>query len=114
MRPILNSDKIHSTALHSIEAFHQAVIQDVEIATQNHAWVIVGMTQNPFVKKAKKYLMNKNISFHYMEYGSYFSDWKLRLAIKLWSGWPTYPQIFHKGLLIGGFAELKNYLKSDS
>ena len=25
-----------------------------------------------------------------------------RLAIKLWSGWPTFPQVFVRGELIGG------------
>ena len=36
------------------------------------------------------------------EYGSYFSKWKERLAIKLWSGWPTFPQVFVRASLIGG------------
>ena len=31
-----------------------------------------------------------------------FSEWKKRLAIKLWSGWPTFPQVFVRGTLIGG------------
>ena len=30
-----------------------------------------------------------------------------RLAIKMWSGWPTYPQIFIKGTLVGGASDLK-------
>ena len=38
----------------------------------------------------------------YLEYGSYFSEWKRRLAIKLWSGWPTFPQVFVRGTLLGG------------
>jgi monothiol glutaredoxin len=35
--------------------------------------------------------------------------WKKRLAIKLWTGWPTFPQIFHKGVLIGGAKDLEAY-----
>ncbi|MDB4971522.1 MAG: hypothetical protein JWN44_7211, partial [Myxococcales bacterium] len=27
---------------------------------------------------------------------------KRRLAIKLWSGWPTFPQVFVRGTLLGG------------
>jgi monothiol glutaredoxin len=27
---------------------------------------------------------------------------KERLAIKLWSGWPTFPQVYVHGVLIGG------------
>ena len=37
--------------------------------------------------------------------------WKERLAIKMWSGWPTFPQIFVKGVLIGGNQELEACLK---
>jgi monothiol glutaredoxin len=45
-----------------------------------------------------------------LSYGNYFSKWKQRLAIKLWSGWPTYPQIFIDGKLIGGCDDLIKYL----
>jgi hypothetical protein len=37
------------------------------------------------------------VAHTYLEYGSYFSKWKERLAIKLWSGWPTFPQVFVDG-----------------
>ena len=43
-----------------------------------------------------------SVKYTYLEYGSYFSEWKQRLAIKMWSGWPTFPQVFVKGELIGG------------
>jgi glutaredoxin-related protein len=42
------------------------------------------------------------VPYSYLEYGSYFSKWGERLAIKLWSGWPTFPQVFVNGTLIGG------------
>ncbi len=47
-------------------------------------------------------LNEAKIAFTYIEYGSYFSEWRKRLAIKLWSGWPTFPQVFVRGELIGG------------
>ena len=31
------------------------------------------------------------IDFYYLEYGSYFSQWHRRLALKMWTGWPTFP-----------------------
>lgn len=31
--------------------------------------------------------------------------WKPRLAIKMLSGWPTFPQVFVDGVLIGGYKE---------
>ena len=67
------------------------------------------MAQNPFVGKARKLLASKQIKFKYIEHGSYFSQWKTRLAIKMWSTWPTFPQIFHKGMLIGGYQDLVKY-----
>lgn len=113
MRKNLPTEKVTPTAAQAIENFFPAVITEIETATKNNEWLIVGMAQNPVVKGAKKFLAEKNITFKYLEYGSYFSQWKLRLAIKLWSGWPTFPQVFHKGILVGGFDDLKVYLKSN-
>ncbi|MBS1971253.1 MAG: glutaredoxin [Bdellovibrionales bacterium] len=109
MRNIMSENRIDSNALKAIEGFHTEIVAEVEKAIATHEWVIVGMAQNPVVKKARKYLFDKGIPFHYIEHGSYFSKWKQRLAIKLWSGWPTFPQVFHRGKLIGGFADLKKY-----
>ncbi len=110
MRPILNQDKVNADAAKTIATFHATTVQEIEAAIKNHEWVIVGMAQNPVVKSAKNYLTEKKIAFHYIGHGGYFSQWKKRLAIKLWSGWPTFPQVFHKGQLIGGFDDLKKYL----
>ena len=109
MRPYLEPSQIEGAALDAIKNFHADVVGEVSAAVKKNEWVVVGMGQNPVVKSARKYLDEKNISFTYLEYGNYFSKWKQRLAIKLWSGWPTYPQIFHKGKLVGGFADLKKY-----
>jgi glutaredoxin-related protein len=35
------------------------------------------------------------------------SDWRRRNALKLWTGWPTFPMVFVKGVLVGGFDDLK-------
>ncbi len=51
------------------------------------------MAQNPHVKNVRKALKNAGIDFTYLEYGSYFSQWRKRLAIKMWSGWPTFPRL---------------------
>ncbi len=111
MRRILALDKIDPAARTAIEDFHSEIVGQVERAILEHEWVIVGMKQNPVVKNARKFFDEKNIPYHYIEHGSYWSKWKERLAIKLWSGWPTFPQIFHKGVLVGGFADLKKYKK---
>ncbi len=110
MRPTLSENQVHSEAHQVIGNFHRDVITNIEAAIKENEWVVVGMAGNPFVIKAKKHLEAKNFKFKYIEQGSYMSQWKQRLAIKLWSGWPTFPQVFHKGKLIGGFNDLKKYL----
>jgi monothiol glutaredoxin len=96
MRKILSNEKIHTNALTAIEKFHPISVDEVEKAIASNEWVVVGMAQNPVVTKARKLLNTNNIKFHYIEHGSYFSGWKLRLAIKLWSGWPTFPKFSTK------------------
>ncbi len=64
------------------------------------------MAQNPVVKRARKMLTEAGIPFTYLEYGSYLSKWRERLAIKLWAGFPTFPMIFIEGTLVGGASEL--------
>lgn len=111
MRKILASEKLHEGAKTAILQFHQDTVTEVEQAIASHEWVVVGMAQNPVVSKARKILQDNSIKYHYIGHGSYFSGWKKRLAIKLWSGWPTFPQVFHKGVLIGGAQDLEIYLK---
>jgi glutaredoxin-related protein len=101
-RTILDSSRIHPSALEKMNARHADVVREVESAVSKHAVVVVGMAQNPHVRKVRQALADANIDFAYLEYGSYFSEWPRRLAIKLWSGWPTFPQVFVRGVLIGG------------
>lgn len=111
-RPVLDADKVSPEALTFISGYHQEVVKEVSTAVASNKVVVVGMAQNPFVKKARKALSEAGIDFKYLEYGNYWSKWKPRLAIKLWSGWPTYPQVFVDGKLIGGFQETHRALKA--
>ena len=101
-RPSLESSKIAPEASAKMEAFHADVIRQIEEAVARDPVVVVGMAQNPHVKNVRKALGEAGVKFTYLEYGSYFSEWKKRLAIKLWSGWPTFPQVFVRGVLVGG------------
>jgi glutaredoxin-related protein len=98
----LTQDKLLPTALAQLEAFHADAVAEVESAVSSNDLVVVGMAQNPFVKRARKALESGGHAFKYLEYGSYFGDWKKRLAIKLWAGFPTFPMVFVKGKLLGG------------
>jgi glutaredoxin-related protein len=101
-RPLHDSARIAAPALEKMAAAHADVLHAVATAIATHDVVVVGMAQNPHVKNVRKALEEAGVPFEYLEYGSYFSEWKKRLAIKMWSGWPTFPQVFVKGELIGG------------
>lgn len=111
-RPVLSSDKLSPDVAHYIAAYHQKTVSEVAHAIATNKVVVVGMGMNPFVKKARVALSEAGVNFKYLEYGNYFSMWKPRLAIKMWSGWPTFPQVFVDGKLIGGFKETVAALKA--
>jgi glutaredoxin-related protein len=100
--PRLDEKLVSPAAASAIEAFHADVVREVKEATRQHDVVVVGMAQNPHVKNVRRALDEAGVVYTYLEYGSYLSEWKKRLAIKLWSGWPTFPQVFVRGVLIGG------------
>jgi len=111
-RSFLPRERIAPDALDFLSRYHRATVDEVAAAVAAHRVVVVGMAQNPFVRKARKVLDRAGVSYTYLEYGSYFSMWKPRLAVKLWSGWPTFPQVFVDGVLIGGCAEAEAALRS--
>jgi len=106
MRPLLDAKNVDPNALQKINNFYPEIIDEVKTELTKNKIVVVGMSQNPFVIKTKNLLQSKGLEFKYLEYGSYFSKWKPRLAIKLWSGWPTFPQVFVQGQLVGGYDDL--------
>ena len=105
-RQVLTEDKIHPGARDKVASNHADIVREVQDAIGNHDVVVVGMAQNPHVKRARKVLGQKGIRFHYLEYGSYTSLWRRRNALKMWTGWPTFPMVFHKGVLVGGANEV--------
>jgi ABC-type dipeptide/oligopeptide/nickel transport system ATPase component len=52
------------------------------------------------------------VSHHYLGYGSYLGEWRRRNAIKMWTGWPTLPMVFVKGVLVGGADDLAALVQS--
>ena len=111
-RPVLEERRIHSSVRDQIASYRHAIVGEVEAALAAHDVVVVGMRQNPFPRRACKLLAQRGIPFHYLEYGSYLSKWQERLPLKLWTGWPTFPMIFVKGVLIGGFKDLERLLEA--
>lgn len=99
-RPLLN--KATPEALAYMEGFHSERLEEIKRAVAKHDVVVIGMALNSACGAARDALEEAGHSVHYIEIGGYFSKWRERLAIKLWSGWPLYPQVFVKGTLIGG------------
>ena len=101
-RPILDPSRVAATAREHMASFYAETVHEVVEAVRTHDVVVVGMAQNPHVKAVRAALEHAGVPFHYVGYGSYVSQWRRRLAVKLWSGWPTFPQVFVRGELIGG------------
>ena len=111
-RSILDEGHIHPAIREKIAGSNKDIVQEVQAAIEGNSVVVVGMKQNPMPRKARKALDAKGIPYKYLEYGSYFNTWRRRNALKMWTGWPTFPMIFVKGMLIGGAADLDKLIDS--
>lgn len=111
-RSILDEEHIHTAIRARIANHHADIVQEVQKAMTAHAVVIVGMAQNPHPRKARQALDRLGIPYQYLEYGSYFSEWRRRNALKMWTGWPTFPMVFVNGVLLGGASELQALIDS--
>ena len=105
-RMILDEAKIHPAVREKIAGYRTDMVREVLAAVAGNEIVVVGMRQNPAPKKARRALDAAGIKYVYLEYGSYFSEWRRRLGLKMWTGWPTFPMIWVKGVFIGGADDL--------
>jgi glutaredoxin-related protein len=106
MRDIFPEAKVHPAIQKKLETYRRDEVERVKALIAAHRLVVVGMSQNPFPKKARRFLDQKGIAYEYLGIGSYLSEWRRRLVLKMWTGWPTFPMIFLDGTLIGGFQDL--------
>lgn len=111
-RPILPESQIHPAVRDKIANYRTDIVKEVQAAMAANDIVVVGMRQNPFPKKARKLLDAAGLAYQYLEYGSYLGEWRRRLALKMWTGWPTFPMVFVKGVLVGGADDLARLLAS--
>lgn len=111
-RAILDESRIHPAIQGKIARHEQAIVQEVQAAVAAHAVVVVGMAMNPFPRKARRALDAAGVTHHYLEYGNYLNTWRERNALKMWTGWPTFPMIFVRGTLIGGANDLDKLIAS--
>lgn len=111
-RPILDMAHIHPAIRKVVANNRQDIVREVQAAIAAHPVVVVGMRINPMPKKARRLLEAAGIAFHYLEYGSYFGEWRRRNALKMWTGWPTFPMVFVHGVLVGGAHDTEKLLAS--
>ena len=111
-RPVLDESALHPAIRDQVASHHADIVREVQAAIARHPVVVVGMAGNPFPKKARRALDAAGIAHHDLDYGSYFGDWRRRNALKMWTGWPTFPMVFVKGQLVGGASELQRLIDS--
>jgi glutaredoxin-related protein len=109
-RAILDESHIHPAIRDRIAGLHRDIVEEVQAAIAAEAVVVVGMRGNPFPRKARKALRAAGVPFRDLEYGSYLGDWRRRNALKMWTGWPTFPMVFVKGMLVGGADDLERLI----
>ena len=111
-RNILDESHIHPAIRERIANHHVGIVREVQAAVAANDVVVVGMKQNPHPRRACKALDALGVPYRYLEYGSYFGDWRRRNALKMWTGWPTFPMVFVKGTLIGGADDVERLIES--
>ena len=111
-RHILDEAHIHPAIRQAITSSNADIVAEVQAAVAKHAVVVVGMAQNPAPRKARKLLAAAGVAHEYLSYGSYLSQWRKRNALKMWTGWPTFPMVFVKGTLVGGADDLEQLIEN--
>ena len=106
-RTTLEESRLHPAIRATVANLNADIVHNVQAAASSNPVLVVGMAGNPHVRHARKTLAAAAIPFHYLEFGSYFGGWRRRNALKMWSGWPTFPMVFVKGTLIGGADQLE-------
>ncbi len=111
-RQTLDESRLHPAIRDKVANSHADIVHNVQAAALSNPVLVVGMAGNPFCRRARRLLGEAGIPFHYLGYGSYLSEWRPRNALKMWTGWPTFPLVFVKGNLIGGAEDLEKLIKS--
>lgn len=109
-RHLLDESRIHPAVRGKVAGHQEDIVREVQDAVARHAVVVVGLAWNPFVRKARRLLDEAGIAHHDLIYGNYLSGWRRRNALKMWTGWPTFPMVFVKGVLVGGADDLARLL----
>jgi glutaredoxin len=103
---------VHAAVAKAQAEYHADLVEEVAKAAATEKVLVVGVSGLQPGRRARRLLDEQKIPYRYLEYGSYFSGWRRRLALKMWIGWPTFPLIFIKGTFVGGGSDLKKLINS--
>lgn len=109
-RHVLEEARLHPAIRERVAGLHRDVVEAAQAAVAVHPVVVLGMAGNPFVRRARRALDAAGVPHHDIDHGSYFGGWRTRNALKLWTGWPTFPMVFVKGQLVGGADDLQRLI----
>jgi glutaredoxin-related protein len=112
MRDVLPEANVHPGIRDKIATYRADQLAEVKALVAAQRVVVLGMAQNPFPKRARRLLDSQGIPYEYLGIGSYLSQWRRRLGLKMWTGWPTFPMVFVDGVLIGGHQDLLRIVES--
>ena len=112
-RNILDEAQIHPAIRERVAGHHAALVHEVQAAIAPARGGGGRHGAEPVsAQGARKALDAAGVPYHYLDYGSYFSEWRRRNALKMWTGWPTLPMVFVKGVLVGGADDLARLIDS--
>jgi len=111
-RAILDENRLHPAIRDRVANLHADIVHNVQAAANSHPVLVVGMAWNGPARQARRALDDAGVPFHYLEFGNYLSQWRRRNALKMWSGWPTFPMVFVRGQLVGGNEDLRRLIAS--
>ena len=111
-RQVLDESFLHPAIRDKVTNLNADIVHNVQAAAASNPVLVVGMRFNSPGKAARKALDAAGVAYHYLEYGSYLGQWRRRNALKMWTGWPTFPMVFVKGQLVGGESDLRKLIES--
>lgn len=111
-RQVLDESFIHPAIRDKITNLHADIVHNVQAAAASNTVLVVGMSLNHACRVARQALARAGVAHQYLEYGGYFSQWRRRNALKMWTGWPTFPMVFVKGQLVGGASDVSRLIAS--
>ena len=103
---------IHPAIAAAPDSVNADLVDEVAKAVASEQVVVVGVSGLQPGTRARRLLDEQKIAYRYLQYGSYFSGWRRRLALKIWVGWPTFPLVFVKGTFVGGASDLQKLIES--